>query len=394
MISKLSNPDVIEFIQENLNEDPSTLVLKGANYPDLPIKEIAVQIASRQKARKKLPEWYKNKMLIFPPKENLEQASSQETAKYKASLYSGDSVLDLTGGTGIDLFYLSQNFKKSLYVESSIELSELAKHNFSVLGVDIQVNQYRAEDFIANTDKQFDLIYLDPSRRSESNQRLVQIQDYQPNIISILPHLMEKGRTVVVKVSPMVDIRQSIKQFKYVSKVICLAVRNEMKEVLIELKKEGNETPVIETVNIKLSGIDCFKGTALDENNAISTFNSLKKYIYESNSAIRKAGFYKLIGERFKLDKLDPNTHLYTSDDLINEFPGRILTIKEIIKPDKKTLKKQIPSRVINVISKNYPLNANEIKKKYQLIDGGDDFLVFCTVFELGKICLRCSRRL
>lgn len=392
MISKLMNPDVIEFIQENLNEDPSIIALKAANFPDLPIREIATQIASRQKALKKLPEWTNNQRLVFPPKENLEQASSQETAEFKALLYSGYSFVDLTGGSGIDAYYLSRKFKKSAFIEPNEHLCDIARHNFIELEAEIRVHQSTAEEFISRSEQKYDLIYLDPSRRSDSKQRMTQIEDYHPNVISMLPDLMRKGDRVLVKVSPMVDIKQSIKQLQYVSKVICLAVRNEMKEILFELNMNVGGLPVIDAINLKKNSFEEFSANYDDEKNAISEIDKPQAFIYEPNSAIRKAGFFKLIASKFELKKLDSNTHLYTSKELVIDIPGRILKLDEILKADKKIIKKHVPSQTINVISKNYPLNTREIKKKYQLKDGGDQFLIFCKSEALGNVVLKCSK--
>jgi hypothetical protein len=163
-----------------------------------------------------------------------------------------------------------------------------------------------------------------------------------------------------------------------------------MKEVLIELDKSWSNQPVICAISLTKDGIDEFNATFEDEKSSDYEIHEPKTFIYEPNTAIRKAGFFKLVGSRFNLNKLDVNTHLYTSDESISNFSGRILKLKEILKPDKKAIKKHIPSNIINVISKNYPMDANEIKKKYRLRDGGDEFLIFCQVYELGNICLHC----
>ncbi len=391
MISKLMNPDVIEFIQENLNKDPSVIALKADKYTNLPIREIATQIASRQKGKKKIPDWFNNQRLIFPPKENLEQASSQDTAEFKASLYQGATFLDLTGGSGVDTYYFSRKFEKSLYVEPNLDLCEIARHNFSELQSAITIHPSSAEEFIQNTNDFFDLIYIDPSRRNESKQRVINLEDYQPNVQSILPELLNKSKNVLIKVSPMVDIKRTIEQLRHVSKVICLAVRNEMKEILFELDKNTLKEPVVISINITATASEIFEGTFVEERNAESISSKPKNYIYEPNSAIRKAGFFKLIGSRFDLHKLGINTHLYTSDELRGEFPGRKLKLIHIIKPDKKLIRQHVSDGIINVISKNFPLNSNELKKKFRLKDGGEDFLIFCSVDGLGNVCLKCA---
>lgn len=391
MISKFKNNDIIEFIQDNINSDPSEIVLKGAKNLELPIREIVLQIESRQKGMKKIPEWVNNKRLVFPAKEYLEQASSQKTAEFKATLYHGNSLVDLTGGTGIDAYYMSKNFKKTLYVESERYLCELAKHNFYELETRIDIYQSKAEEFIEKNTEFFDLIYLDPSRRNKSKQRVIQIEDYTPNVINMLPRLILQGEIIVIKASPMVDIKRTIKQLKYVSKVICLAVGNEMKEVLFEMRKIITEETTIQAVNLEYDTNHYISATYSNEMNCNPCIKKPQNYLYDSNSAIRKAGFFNLIGTKYNLCKLEHHTHLYTSNESIKDFPGRIFKVIEVIKPNKKIIKKIASNGIINVITKNYPLNANEIKNKYNLKDGGDECLIFCKIHSLGYKVIHCK---
>lgn len=390
MISKFKNNDIIEFIQENINSDPSEIVLKGAKNLELPIREIALQIESRQKGMKKIPEWVNNKRLVFPAKKYLEQASSQKTAEFKATLYRGNSLVDLTGGTGIDAYYMSKNFTKILYVESEKYLCELARYNFDELETTIEVYQSKAEKFIENNSEYFDMIYLDPSRRNKSKQRVIQIEDYSPNVIQMLPKLILQGEIIVLKASPMVDIKRTIKQLKYVSKVICLAVGNEMKEVLFEMRKVITEETTIEAVDLGYNTNHSISATYSNEMNCNSCIKQPQKYLYDANSAIRKAGFFNLIGIKYNLCKLENHTHLYTSNESIKGFPGRIFKVIEVIKPNKKIIKKIASNGIINVVAKNYPINANEIKKKYNLKDGSNEFLIFCTIHSLGYRVIYC----
>jgi len=391
MISKLTNPDVIEFIQENLQADPAQLVLSASKYPDMPIKEVATQIASRKKAQKKLPEWTQNPGIIFPPRENLEQASSEKTASFKSDLFTGNSFLDLTGGTGIDTFYISKSFSDSIYVEPSKQLCDLALHNFEQLGADIEVVNADAATYMKSDNSYYDLIYLDPSRRTDAAQRVIDLREYQPNVIELLPRLLEKAKRVLIKVSPMIDIKQGISLLKKVDRVICLAVNNEMKEVLFEVSANASKTIAIEVVNIAKETVESVSSTLEREKQTSPKLSRPLKFLYEPNSAIRKAGLFNVVGDQFTLPKLDMNTHLYTSGELKEGFPGRCFQVIEIIKADKKTLKAISNNRPINVISKNYPLSATEIKKKYNLKDGGSNFFIFTSSSEVGNIVLYCS---
>ncbi|GAB5409074.1 MAG: hypothetical protein BalsKO_14390 [Balneolaceae bacterium] len=391
MISKINNPEVIQFIQDHLTQDPSKLVLSVSKYPDLPIKEIAIQIASRKKAKRKLPEWYSNQQVIFPPKENLEQASSELTARFKTRWVEGQSIVDLTGGTGVDLFYLSEKFNSSFYVEPNSELAEITKFNFGLLSRNVTVVNKTAEEFLSSNAQKFDVIYLDPSRRDQSKQRVFGIEDYKPNVITLYNQLLKRGKEVIIKTSPMIDIKSTLKLLPNTCRVQVVAVDNEVKEVLFYLKNKAETQPLIEAWNVSVSKDDeYFSFSFENENKAISEISRPSQFIYEPNSAIRKAGAFNLLGSRFNLKKLHPNTHLYTSDEIVNKFPGRIFKAEKKIKPNKKEIRKAFPLSKVNVISKNFPMSANEIKKRYGLKDGGDAFLIFCDL-PSQKIALMCS---
>lgn len=391
MISKINNPDVIRFIQDHLNNDSADIALQAKKYPDLPIREIAIQIASRQKGKVKLPEWWSVPEVIFPPKENLEQASSEITAKFKSRWVEGSSMLDLTGGSGVDLFYMSNGFDRVVYVEPNKGLAEITEYNFRLFGKQIKAHINTAEYFLTNTNHQFDVIYLDPSRRDSNKQRVFRLEEYQPNVVELYDLFIEKGKEIIIKTSPIIDIKNTIKLIPGIFKVQVLAVDNEVKEVLFYLKEGIESIPQIEAWNISEHKPDQeFAFTFDEESEAIPEYSYPLKYIYEPNSAIRKAGAFSLIGSKFGLKKLHPNTHLYTSEKkVIKEFPGRIFEVLELIKPNKKEIKKAYPAGIVNVILKNFPMGANEIKKNYRLKDGGEEFLFFCTISKEEKIAFQ-----
>lgn len=392
MISKLSNPEVIKFIQDHINDDPFKLALAANKFPDLPIKEIAAQITSRQKARTKLPEWFRNEKLIFPPKENLEQASSEITARFKSRWVEGKSIVDLTGGSGIDLFYLSANFDSAYYVEVNEDLVALAKHNFGIFDKKISVYSSSAEDFLRVNTQQFDVIYIDPSRRNNQKNRVINLQDYQPNVIEIYDQLLKTGKEIIIKTSPMIDIKQTIELLPDTHKIQVVSVDNEVKEVLFYINAKTDKEPIIEAWNISNSNKEQFLEFMFsDEQSTKIEYSIPRSYLYDANSAIRKSGAFNLIGSSFNLKKVHPNTHLYTSNEKVDDFPGRSFKILKSIKPTKKEIKKVIPYGKINVISKNFPMGANEIKKKFQLHDGGEEFLIFCTQMDEAKLAFYCK---
>lgn len=383
----------IDFIKDHINDDPYELMFSTHKYPGLPMREIAEQIASRQKVKNKLPEWFANDQLLFPPKENLEQASSEITAKFKAQCMRGSSFLDLTGGTGIDTFYIAKNFDSSTYVEPNDELCELATHNFTELGADIKVRNYKAEHVLSENATKADWIFIDPSRRDDIKNRVYALADCVPNVIELESDLMKSADNVLIKVSPMLDIKKTLEQFKSCYKVKIVAIDNEVKELLLYLNSDEISEAKIESWNLSSNHEDEVFTFSYSEEDALSfDLGSPAVYLYEPNSSLMKAGAFKLIASRFKLQKLHPNTHLYTSVNLIKEFPGKKLLIKEIFSPAKKEIKKRIDEGKVNVIVRNYPMGANDIKRKFRLKDGGDDFLVFCEIEGQGLKVILCER--
>ena len=381
MKENLNNPEIIAFIQAHFNDDPAALMLKAHTYSDLPMKEIVGQIASRQRAKDKLPEWFAQNRILFPPKQNLEQAASEITAKFKARLLKGHSFADLTGGTGIDNYYIAQNFDSAVYVEPDAELCELAKHNFSILDAKIDVQNTSAEEILNSGKLKTDWIFIDPSRRDDQKNRVYALEDCVPNVIELKEELLNSAENVLIKCSPMLDIKKTLKEFRECFKVQVLAVDHEVKELLIYLRSGFEGEAIIEAWNISESREDqVFDFTLSDEQESMTEIGSPAQYLYEPNSALMKAGAYNLVSSRFKLQKLHANTHLYTSEYLVNDFPGKSLLIKEVFKPSKKEIRKRIKDGKVNVIARNYAMGANDIKKKFNLKDGGEEFLIFCEI--------------
>jgi len=383
----------IDFIKDHINDDPAEIMLQSRKFPELPMRDIVVQIASRQKAKNKLPEWFGNYDLILPPKQNLEQASSEITAKFKARFVEGDSLIDLTGGTGVDTFYLSQKMRSTVYVEPNEELCAVSKHNFEVLGANIKVQNSTAEDILNHNLVQADWIFIDPSRRDDAQNRVYALEDCMPNVIELEEQLLNSAKNVLIKASPMLDIKKTIQQFSSCYKVQVVAVDNEVKELLIYLNKEFSGEADIEAWNISdKREEEQFSFKYSTEESSDFDIEGPQKFLYEPNAALMKAGAYKLIGSKFDVKKVHPNTHLYTSDDLSENFPGKKLLIKEVFSPAKKEIKKRIKNGTVNVIVRNYPMGANEIKKKFGLKDGGDDFLIFCETESVGLRAIWCER--
>ncbi len=444
-----------DFINAHLNDDVNKLAL--SKFPDDIDKQFVIrQIQARQLLKKKLPSWSENDELLFPKRLSLEQCSSELTAKYKSAKLrentrkeiSGSScgsegelftkvrentrkeiggsscnfvdrriLVDLTGGMGVDTSFLSDNFDETIYVESQAELCELAEHNFKVLKKNIKVVNAKAEDFLAQCGE-VDCIYLDPARRDEYGRKMVSLHDCSPDVAELQDLLFEKTNTVIVKLSPMLDIDIIKKELKNIKEIHVVAVKNECKEVLVKTTRQrDNETtsrdasmiPAIKRIDtsdeneairrLYISAIDLhedwkFSFTEDEEQNAIPTFaDEIGKYLYEPGVACMKAAPFKLLSQRFNIKKLHRNSHLYTSDELVTDFPGRIFEVINVVPFDKKAKKilsqqttdngQQSLSKV-SIAVRNFPLSAEALRKHLGFKDG-DDFYIFGTTMKGEK---------
>jgi predicted O-methyltransferase YrrM len=390
MIEKLLSSEVQKFIKDHQNDDPFLLSLKFDKEAGFPIKKAIEQIQSGQKAKSKLPTWYAKKDIIWPAPVSVEQSSSELTAKFKASLVSGRTIADFTGGMGVDTCYFADQFEKVVYIEPNPDLSDLAKHNFSILGREVLIIRSTAEEFVRENKQVFDAIYLDPSRRVKT-QKVFKIEDCAPNLYQIVPECVKIADQVLIKLSPLVDLSLLVRDFGP-NNIWVVAVKGEVKEVLCLIGRDQK--------TVKIHAVDLFDHdrsvtfdfNAEEESQTQSQFSFPLQYLYEPNAAILKAGAFKLIGKNYQLYKLHQHSHLYTSDVLVKEFPGKILKIRKSIGLNKKDIHKSLPSKIINVITRNFSLDAGQLKKKVGLKDGGDQFLVGTTIMDSRKVLLICDR--
>ena len=385
MIPKsLLQPEVRQWIQKHENEEPAQLMLQAHRFPAIPVREAVAQIQARQKVKHKLPAWYANESILYPPTLSVEQASSEETGLYKAALLKGKTFADITGGMGVDTWYLSRHFEKGFYVEQQEILCAFAAHNFNVLGVThVQVVHDQAETFLQKAPP-LDAIYLDPARRGEENQKLYKLADCQPDITHLLPLLFEKTKTVLLKAAPMLDIRQGLSELSGVKEVHVVAVKNEVKELLFLIEKGFTSAPLLKAVNINPEGEQAFQFSLSEEQEATVTFAEPQAYLYEPHAALMKAGAFRLMAKRYQLNKLHVNSHLYTSTALAESFPGRSFKILYAGKPDKKLLKQLFPNGKALISSRNHPMSVQQLAKKLSLNEGGNLYL-FATTFASGK---------
>jgi predicted O-methyltransferase YrrM len=376
-IVEKNTKEVQQFVQDHLEEDPAQLLLRHAHRKDLDVKFAVHQIQSRQKLKNKIPSWLKNSEVILPASISLEQASSEITATFKASLVSGGMMVDLTGGMGIDAFYLSQNFHQTIYCERNNELFELTMHNFQTGGLkNIQGVEGDSIAFLQSSSPTFDLIYVDPARRNVQQKKVFQLSDCEPDVVNHWALLKAKSTSIMIKASPILDLKSAIKELPGLNKIWVVAYKNEVKELVLFWKKGDEKSdPVIGAVELNALN-QTFEFTFEEEENSHPEMGDAESYIIEPYASILKAGAFKLFSERYALRKLHPNTHLYTSSLLNLNVPGKIYQIQNEITQPKKEIKQLFPSGKVNVVTRNYVLKAEEVKKKYQLKDGGDDFLI------------------
>lgn len=380
MGDKLLNIKVQDYINANLNTDLHALLLKKSPFPDISMHEIVQQIKGKQVAQKKFPFLLKQG-IIFPPQLNVEQSSSEKTAQYKSRLLEGEKFIDLTTGFGIDAYHLSENFKEITLIEQNPDLLEIVRNNWNVLGKKATFVNQKLEDFLEENKEVFDVVYLDPARRDSNKNKVFLLEDLSPDILAIQKRLLSSAQKVVIKLSPLIDLKYLVSVLPNIFRIDIIAVKNDVKEVVVFLSGQKNDTISCHCVNLE-SDDPVFEFTVGDEENAHAEYGEPEKYIYIPNNAILKAGIFNLISCKNGLKKLHPNTHIYTSDSQINDFPGRVFEM-EIVDAKKIQKKSQY-----NIISKNYPLKPEEIKKKYSLKDGGEKYLIF-TQSKKGKIILK-----
>lgn len=382
------NPSTI-FIQQNLDKPLSEIALLLSKHPELDKNFILNQINGLQKAKLKLPTFYQNKAIVYPVGLSMEQCSSEQTALFKSQLASGKTAVDLTGGFGVDAYFFSKQFDEVSYVEQNQELFEVVQHNFKVLNAPIKCYQTSCEDFLDKNTQLFDLAYIDPSRRDES-KRVFKLAECTPNVIELLPQLLKTAQQVLIKTSPLLDIKQTLSDLKSVSKVWIVSVQNDCKEVLYLVNKTADNNPEIIAVNIA-KNTSTFAFDYEKESTVFVDFSEPQTYLYEPNASILKAGGFKSIATQFGLNKLAVNTHLYTSNELITNFPGRVFKITNTLDYNEKSVK-TLGLKKANIATRNFPDSTEQIKKKLKLSDGGSNY-IFATRNLYDKLILMVTEK-
>lgn len=386
-------PETKVFIQQHIDDDTGRLLLSAHRFPGVDIPFAVDQISARKQIKNKLPEWYSNDDIIMGGRVPAEQCSSEQTAQYKRSLVYGDSLCDMTGGMGVDLYYMSRGLSKAIYTERQPHLCETAKHNFQALGAtNIEVREGDGRILqIPNVDT----IYLDPARRATDGSRVYDLADCEPNVVDWQDELLAHCKRLIVKMSPMADISRVLKLMPAISQLHIVAVKGECKEVLAVCDIERKETDVtVFCIDFKSAETIHYQYSLSEEVSSDSVFaETLGKYLYEPDVTLLKAGVFKSLCRLFGICKLDVNSHLYTSDELNNGFPGRIFEVEESLDFSSKTLKslkKSIPQA--NITARNFVMSADALRCRSGIKDGGDVYLFASTMKNVGNLLLKCRK--
>ena len=415
------------FIAEHADDDVRKLALQGTKQENVDLPMALQQIAGRQMARKKLPSWAAVDGIIYPPHLNMEQCSSEQTARYKKGLITHlegheRTFVDLTGGFGVDFYWMSQGFEKRIYVEQNAALCSISSENFRTLGLECDVCCCDTATYLTEMPKAT-VAYLDPARRNEHGGRTYGIADCTPNVLELLPLLLAKADRIILKLSPMLDWRKAVEDMQMhhasVSEVHIVSVDNECKELLLVLSQEHTEQLTLTCVNddavfhaVPSSGtmntkywydeyqllVRCVPtiGTnlVLTSESASESASTAASYLYEPNASIMKAGCFEDVERQFAVRQLSANSHLFVSHVEVADFPGRKFQVCAISSMNKQELKTALAAiSQANITIRNFPLSVEQLRKKLKLKDGGNTY-IFATTLSDGQHKLLICRKI
>jgi len=402
----LINEATRDFIRQHADDDVRRLALQGTKSEEVDLTLALQQIAGRQTARRKLPSWAEVDGIVYPPHLNMEQCSSEQTARYKAQmvngkLSNGKLLVDLTGGLGVDFYWMSQGFEQRAYVEQNAELCAIAEHNFHQLGLSCSVSCCTTEAYLTEMEHA-DVLFLDPARRNENGGRTYSIEDCSPNVLELLPLLLEKADKIVLKLSPMLDWRKAVSDLKHVTEVHIVSVNNECKELLLVLSKEvtgdlrlvcvndEQRLEIIPTLGMKYSQ----PGNEIFPPWEYKTPSSAPLFLYEPNASVMKAGCFAELAARYPVSQVAVNSHLFLSSVEIEDFPGRRFQIMSISSMNKREISEKLNGmKSANIAVRNFPMTADQLRKKLKLKDGGATY-IFATTAQDGSHQLYICRKI
>ena len=369
-----------DIIRKHLTDDIYALSAKDGWYGDSDKKWLLQQIQSRQKSKSKLPSWYGNFDLLFPPSVSVEQASSELTAAYKAALVAGGTLVDATGGMGVDSSFFARRFQKVVYLEMQSELVRLARHNFGVLGLTNVEAQQNPDGSIDNL-PDGDCVFLDPSRR-EADRRVFLLEECTPDLISWWPRLTARYATILVKLSPMYDITSAVRALDGITEIHVVAVAGEVKELLLLATKTSPAPLTVTCADLARDGAVHKATFPYDQRNrGIGCAAEVSRYLYEPAAPLMKSELMNAEAARCGLEKLHPHSHLYTAPVLVPDFFGRTFEVEATFGMGKADLKAGLQGVTnADITVRNFPLREAELRKRLRLGAGGETTLFATTL--------------
>ena len=390
------------YIKNHLNDDVFQLALDNKRT-DIDIQLALRQISGYQILKRKVPAWTEFDNLLYPVHLSLEQCSSENTAKFKAKVISDlfsdkeYTLLDMTCGFGVDAYYISQNASSAILIEKDKELSEITRHNFEIFNRHAEVINSDAEEFLKTNSNKYDIVFIDPARRGKNGEKVVLLENCTPNILLMILEIKKITNYLAIKLSPMFDIKQLLSQLQYVKSIYSIGVDNECKEifVIIDFCTTDSNTKIV-AVNISESDneISIMQSDFFEEASIESVYPSdFGKYLYEPYASFLKSGLYKTIANRYDANKIDNNSHLYTSNEIIKNFPGRKFEIVDIVEFNKKEAKQFFKKYdKANITVRNFPITADNLRNSYKVKNGGDNYVFATTIFPSKRVLINCKK--
>lgn len=395
-----------EFIREYRERDIRQLALQANRFPDVDMPYALDQIQGWQIARRKLPKWAACDGVIFPPHLSMEQCSSEPTAQYKLNLAMewaervghASRMTDLTGGFGVDFSFTSCAFAAATYVERNEQLCHIVEHNLPLLGLNnATVVCADAVEYLSTVEPQT-MLFLDPARRDEHGAKTVMLADCTPDVVQLLPQLLEKSRFTMLKLSPMLDWHKAVDDLQgTVREVHIVSVGGECKELLLVLSTVvESELKVycadLSTASDTSSIFVYTPGSSVPvANSKLKTQNS--KFLHEPNASIMKAGCFDELAAAYGVSPVSRNSHLFLSDEPVDGFPGRSFVVERVTTMNKGELRKALAGIAkANIATRNFPLSVAELRKRLKIKDGGDVY-IFATTTAEGEHLLLISRK-
>ena len=390
-----------QFIKQFADADIHALALKADKYPDVDMSFALNQILGRQKALRKLPVWAATEGVIYPPHISMEQCSSEFTAIYKRNILhriidGAYSLTDLTGGFGVDFIYMSENCKSATYVERKKELCDVVEQNIKLFGrKNVEIINSEAEQYLVSM-KSTDVIYADPARRDNSGARTYAISDCTPDVIDLLPQLLDKAKYVLIKLSPMLDHNKTIEDLNHVAKCVkevhIVSTAGECKELLVLLSSNAGDEYEVHCVNDN----DEFVYTSSNEQKSARITQEedlVDAYIYEPNASIMKSGCFGQLSYAYNVSVIARNSNIFVSREKLNNFPGRAFHVISTTTMNKKELSRALSGiKKANITVRNFPMSVSDLRKRLKLKDGGEIYIFATTTSTGSHVLLICNK--